>query len=412
MKRLRSIFGIMIITSILLSACGGITIEFGNDESSTQEDQSTSNEDAGENVADPVVSESNYLLPKMILVDTGDEIGLTLFNLQGQPITELRTPGIGYAINNRAIMAGPIPEGPIMTPLVYHSFKNPESLLVNINDSIATIVNTPMFYGMTGAPGEDLISYSRFEPSNESVRSDLYIGNLETLPTAGPIYTLDINDNYYVINPMAIQSQDGVATGIWYTLSAWGIGGDIIYPVNKSLYFFDMTNGSNTQLFDDSCNPQNISIDNTWAACRSGSSDGSLGYSIKNLVTGETMTFPVDASSDRGAGYGAFSPDGTYIAWLEASGHHMAEVPNYHSRIRVGLTTGGIVFDMDDTTIAQSLGASAIPFMKPVGWLDAQTLLVDANLNDYSIEVLFTINITSGAINKLIDGAFVNFAYP
>ncbi len=124
------------------------------------------------------------------------------------------------------------------------------------------------------------------------------------------------------------------------------------------------------------------------------------------------MTFPVDASSDRGAGYGAFSPDGTYIAWLEASGHHMAEVPNYHSRIRVGLTTGGIVFDMDDTTIAQSLGASAIPFMKPVGWLDAQTLLVDANLNDYSIEVLFTINITSGAINKLIDGAFVNFAYP
>lgn len=90
----------------------------------------------------------------------------------------------------------------------------------------------------------------------------------------------------------------------------------------------------------------------------------------------------------------------------------MAEVPDYHSRIRIGLTSGGIIYDQADTIIAAALGASSIPYMKPVGWLDTQTLLAEVSLDDYGNTALITINLSNGSINKIINGNFITFAYP
>jgi len=404
----KSLFGvsILIFVTLILSAC--------NFASNHSDDTNSTNSDQATQINNPENSDATvtYKLPKLILVDTGDDYGLTLFNLQGQPITELKTPGSGYTSSNNVHITGPIPEGPIMTPLVYHSFENPESLLVNVNDSISTLVETPMFYGLVGAPGEAFIAYSVYEPTSESVRSDLYLGNLETIPTNGPVYSLDNNTDYYVINPLGITTESGIATKIWYTHSAWGIGGDIIYPVNQSLYSFDMTNGNAIQHLDINCSAQGLSQNFIWAACRASDSNGNQGYFIQNLENGNSVNFPLDPTSDRGAGFGVFSPDDTYVAWLEASGSHMAEVPDYHSRIRIGLTSGGIVYDQADTAIAIALGIDSIPYMKPVGWLDTQTLLAEVNLNDYGNTTLITITLSNGSINKIIDGRFITFAYP
>jgi hypothetical protein len=412
--RKKSLFGIsiLIFLTLIISACNFVSIQ--SDATSQPADLNLSEQDQAEQSSNLEGSNEtvSYKLPKLILVNTGDEYGLTLYNLQGQPITELKTPGIGYTSSSKVHIAGPVPEGPIMTPLVYHSFENPESLLVNINDSISLLVNTPMFYGMAGAPGEPFIAYSVYEPTSESVRSDLYIGNLETLPTNGPIYSLDNNTDYYVINPLGITTESGIATKIWYTFAAWGIGGDIIYPVNQSLYSFDMTNGNTIQHLDKNCSVQGLSQDFTWAACRTSDSNGTQGYFIQNLENGISVSFSLDPSSSRGAGFGVFSPDNTYVAWLEASGSHMAEVPDYHSRIRIGLTSGGIIYDQADTAIATVLGVGSIPYMKPVGWLDTQTLLAEVSLDDYGNTALITINLSSGSINKIIDGSFIAFAYP
>ena len=193
-----------------------------------------------------------YNQPKMIVVNSGDDIGLTFYNLQGQPITELRTPNAGYLAASNVHIAGAIPDGPIMTPLVYHSY-DPDSLQMNVNDTLSTLVSTSMFYGLAGAPGEAFIAYSTYQPEDNAVTSMLYMGDLNTLQNIGPVYTLENSDNFYVINPMGISTTAGIATGIWYTLSAWGIGGDIIYPVNQGLYYFDMTSGSSYQFAGAEC---------------------------------------------------------------------------------------------------------------------------------------------------------------
>ncbi|NMB62767.1 MAG: hypothetical protein GYA18_10575 [Chloroflexi bacterium] len=403
-------FQILLMLSLLMTACNGITISF-NDKTTPSDgtDQDAAYLQVGDSETSGTTSHS---FPKLILVDTRDDYGLTFYNLQGQPITELKTPGIGYGSSGRVHIAGSIPEGPIMTPLVYHSFTNPESLLVNINDSITTLVQTPTLYGLAGAPGQAHIAYSLYTPSHNTVHSDLFLGDLETLPNIGPVYSLDNSDDFYVINPVAVSTQAAVATGVWYTFSAWGIGGDIIFPVNQGLYYFDMTNGNNYQILDKNCKFQGLSQDFSFAACQHYDSNGNYSYSVENLSASTSTTFALDPSSDRGAGYGVFSQDGNYVAWMEASGSHMAEVPNYHSHIRIAFTGGGIVYDQTDQAIASALGVSALPSMLPVGWLDNQTLLIQVSIDDFGSSALATIDVTDGAVQKIIDGSFVTFAYP
>ncbi len=398
-----------ILLALILSACGTINIQTNN--SPTAAVINAPEDEQAQTAGDNSASSPSYKLPKTILVDTDDGYGLTFFSLQGQPITELKTLGIGYGSSKYVHIAGTIPEGPIMTPLVFHSFENPESLLVNINDSISTLVKTPMFYGMVGAPGEAYIAYSVYNPVDNLVHSDLYMGDLETLPTNGPIYSFDNDTDFSVINPVGIQTDAGVAIKVWFTFSAWGIGGDIIYPVNNSLYSLDMTTGDVVQHLDKNCSLQGLSQDFTWAACRTGDGNGNYGYFTQNLVNGGMFSFQVDPSNNRGAGYGAFSPDDLYVAWIEASGTHMAETPNYHSHLRVGLTGGGIVYDQADINLAAALGVGSISFMKPVGWIDTQTLLVEISVDNSANSFLITVNISNGSVSQLISGSFIAFAY-
>jgi hypothetical protein len=269
-----------------------------------------------------------------------------------------------------------------------------------------------MFYGLSGAIGEEFIAYSTYQVEDDAVTSMLYLGDLDTLPTIGPVYTLENSDNFYVVNPMGISTDAGIATGIWYTLSAWGIGGDVIYPVNQGLYYFDMTSGSSFQYAGAECNPQGLSQDLNWVACRGGNPDSGYSYFIKNTAANTAVDFPLDPASERGAGYGVFAPDNSYIAWMEASGSHMAEVPNYHSRIRIGLTGGGVVFDQDDSAFARALGAGSVEYIEPVGWMNPQTLLVEVIIQDYGNPSIVKVDITNGSITPFLDGRFIAFAYP
>ena len=62
-------------------------------------------------------------LPKGILISTNDGIGLTYINLQGQSVTELKTPGISFPDPRNVHIAGSIPPGPIQVPLVYFAYQ-------------------------------------------------------------------------------------------------------------------------------------------------------------------------------------------------------------------------------------------------------------------------------------------------
>ena len=134
---------------------------------------------------------------------------------------------------------------------------------------------------------------------------------------------------------------------------------------------------------------------------------------VTNLATGQMVNFPLNPSSDRGAGYAVFSIDGKYAAWLEASGSMIAEPPNFQMRVRVGdIATGAITREIDSTMAAQALGWERAYFMKPVGWLDAQTIVIEVRGSDWNTASLLKYDITSGSLAVLCQGSFAGFAYP
>ncbi len=71
-----------------------------------------------------------------------------------------------------------------------------------------------------------------------------------------------------VLLPVAVEAAGGQPQGVWYVQTAWGIGGvDLIYPINRGLYFYDLTTGENGMALNPDCNFQGISPDLTLAAC-------------------------------------------------------------------------------------------------------------------------------------------------
>jgi len=403
-RTFRIILCIALIT--LMSACSA-----GEQAAPAQAQESAADQAQPAEVADaqaPAIESA--LLPKMVLVDSDDQGGLTFYNLAGQPQATLDTPGLIFGEATHVHVAGRIPVGGNTAPIVYLTYEQQEALLLNRNNEIGRLALTPQFFQLRGAMGEAVVAYSLIPPEGQGVTSELYAGNLDSLPNASPVYTLFDNETYFAIAPMAVVAQNGNALGIWYTHSAWGIGGDIIYPINKGLYYYDLTTGDDLQYLDGSHNPQGMSPDMSWAASV-GFNTGDLSLRIENLQNGSTQHFPLDSESDRGAGDAFFSPDNQYVGWIEGSGSMMALEPNYSSRIRIGMTDGGIIQDVSDAQIAQAAGYSKVSFMKPVGWLDNQTLLVEVRKEDWGQAALVKIDALSGAVSEYCAGTFSGFAY-
>ncbi|HEY60714.1 MAG TPA: hypothetical protein G4N92_08555 [Anaerolineae bacterium] len=405
----RIFLGVLMLT---ISACSANVSGGEQALAATEEQPAADQPQAAQPAEGSETQESAILLPKMILVDTSDNTGLTFYDLEGSPISEYKTPGLGFADPTYVHIAGNVSRDPIKTPLIFEIYDPEAALLVNVNDNIYKLVSTPNFFLLKGAPAQPVLAYTRVLLEEDALKSDLIVGNLDTLPNAAPIYTLFDDQTYLALAPLAIFAQNGQPLGIWYTHTAWGIGGDIIYPFNHGLYYYNLSSGENFQYLDDSRNVQGFSQDFTWAASVEFSGSGDFSLTIENLQTGVVVNFPLDPTSDRGVGYAYFSSDNQFVAWLEASGSHMSMEPNYHSRIRVGLTSGGIIEDLDDAHIAQAAGFSLITYMKPVGWLDQQTLLVEVRREDWGQVALVIIDALSGSVSKFAAGKFVGFAYP
>jgi hypothetical protein len=57
----------------------------------------------------------------------------------------------------------------------------------------------------------------------------------------------------------------------------------------------------------------------------------------------------------------------------------MAETPNFHSRVRIADRRGGILSELPDSTFASVAADPTANWVVPVGWLDAETLLVQVS---------------------------------
>jgi hypothetical protein len=351
--------------------------------------------------------------PVGFVVDTHDGIGLNFFNLDGSMITELIASGLSAYDSQRVHVAGAW-KGDLETlPVVYYASQGPGSdpgtdwLKIVEGNAPPVWVKVPQFFAMVGAPAQPVVAYSTMDFEESQPRSGLYAADLQSLPGAPALFLIADPDGY-MVRPLAVDAQDGKLKGVWYTMAAWGIGGDIVFEPRKGMKYLDMSTGTVNEILNRDKIAWDVSLDRKWVAYSTLS--GPL--SLLDRQTGETFTFPLLPDSNRGAGDARLSPDGQYVAWMEGSGWTMSEDPNYHASIRVGTTAGVSMVNIPQTAFDNIASSEQISWVEPVGWLDGQTLVVQVRFQDWQSAALIRIRFDGSNPLYLATGTWVTFLYP
>jgi hypothetical protein len=394
---------ILVLLAGSLAACGG-------GQSAAQKDELTAPPVSGEEGAPTLEAQTQpNSLPSGVLVDPQNGSNLIVYNTGGQHEYTLNAPGIGNLMTQSAVLAGSGSDA----ALVYHSWDPQQALMVNKQGTISTLRTTDAFFGMASARGQAALAFSEVVVEQVSPHSYLYAGTVDNLGSASPIYDLNDENLQMALLPVAVDAQNGVPRTIWYTQSAWGIGGvDLIFPITRGLYAFNLSSDQPGQALDAERNFQGISPDMRFAASTTFDAQSDQSMTVTDLSSGQNTTYALHANNERGSGYAVFTPDSQLVAWLEAGGSFAVEPSTYHSMVRVGeIASGAVDYDIEDGSVAQALGVDQITFMKPVAWLDNQTLLIEARTTDWGQVVLVRASLGEGNLSYFSDGSFIGLAY-
>ncbi len=350
----------------------------------------------------------SIILPSGVIVAQSDNSSVTFLDTQGKIFGSVTTPGTGNLSQESIHVAGPVAGVWNNTPVVYSSNENGGELRMNVNGQISTLVSAANISSMLGVPGQSILSYSTAEFLANGLRSHSFVSPMDTLSYAGAAISLDDPEGW-AVKPLAIHVVDGVPDGIWYTLRAWGIGGDIVFEPHRGLYYMNINDGTTSEIVSKDNSPSSLSFDHTWVAYTAGESSTS-GLSIRNLTSGGRVTIPLLATSDRGAGDAVFSPDNQFVAWMEGSGSQMAEIPNFHPTIRIATMDGNVFAEYPDTALDSAAGFN-VAWSEPVGWLDGQTVLLQVRGQDWVQTAVLKVN-ESGMITLMSNGVYCGLLYP
>lgn len=334
------------------------------------------------------------------------------YDLKGEQLGELQAPDFGTGAFQQAHIAGPLTllPGSVVPPLVFYAFKNGGELWLNDNNSLSLIKATPNLFAMVGIPGKSTLVYTLVEYVANGIRSQIFIGDPESLPNAQIVFDTT-NTQSYAIKPLAIAEANDQPAGIWYTMVPYGIGGDIVFEPRQSLNYLALADHNTTTYLDMTTGPAGISDDQTWIAYTSAGRQGPLSI-VHNFDSSNAITFPLRADSDRGSGDAVFSPDNHYVAWREAGGSLMDQPATFHETIRVGSVDGQITAEIPDTNLLAASGLSQISWVVPIGWLDPQTLALQVRGSDWSTGSILSVKFDGSQPALLAPGLFIGFLYP
>jgi hypothetical protein len=342
---------------------------------------------------------------------------MIFYNTDGLTLGELLTPRGG---NIHA--AGPY-QGSLAFPLVFQSYEpdgqrqfidlNSGSTSSNPGGQVSILVSVEdqaMVSGLVGVPGEPLVFYIVFQPLGSTVRSRFTLGTIDSLSTTSPVLTLDSSESMYW-KPVAIQMKDNTPSGLWFTRTPWGIGGEIVFPYYEGLSFYDLSSGTLSEVLPPEAQFNSISPDQTWVAYSMRRETGSVFYNL-DLNGGEPIFLPTLPENDRGAGNGLFSPSNKYIAWREAKGS-LAD-GSFKQTIRIATLDGQIVSEFTDTAFYKTAELNGNGMMiQPVGWLDDESILVQITGMEKSFDgSVVKLNVITGEFSLFARGFFAGLFYP
>ena len=412
----------IIVTTIALvillasSSCQNVTIDLADEDTKTPDVATSKTDESNETEDFPAeITGSGDLLPDGVLVNTDNGVGLTYLDVNGQILSEIQTPGIGGSADpGNVAIAGTITPGQPLPPIIYRSWEPEGALMANTNGQTSTLRLTNSFLSLNVAPGQSALAFSEVMISPDNFpHSFLYAGNTANLDSVGSFYDLIDEPTYMALMTVGIEAVSGEPQGVWYTKTGWGIGGaDLIFPITRGLYFFDLTNGDNLQYIDADRSFQGISPDLSHVGTVDFDMAGDRAMTVINLTNSQKTSFALNPASDRGAGFTVFSPNNQFAAWLEASGSMISEPFNFHPLVRIGdIQNGGVVRELVDAAAAQAINGDRATFMRPIGWLTNEILLVEVHGQDWGDVSLLSYDVISGGLSLFSSGNFVGFGY-
>ena len=335
---------------------------------------------------------------------------LNAHELNGELINQVPAPGMSTVGSPTSVhVAGGFNDG-IIPPVVYVSTGNDGSLQYSENGEIITVAIAPHISYLIGAPGQTSMVYTTARFEENALISELFIGNIETLNDVEPLM-VRTDSAGWTFRPIAIDMLSEQPIGIWYSLTPWGIGGDIVFEPRQGLYYFDLTANEIAETLDSSVNPISFSPDLSWLAYTGEQMEQPLTI-IPNLETERAITFPLAPESDRGAGKAVFSPDNQYVAWMEASVFRLAAVPDFNILIRIASTGDQMITEFPANSVAQAVGSQNIQWVEPIGWLDNENLLLQVRFDTWAQTEIVSVKYDGSEMSALVAGNFANFIYP
>ncbi len=351
------------------------------------------------------------LLPRGFAAVSGDT--LAFFEKNGAQFAQMQASESIFWEPGRVHLAGSMPPGSQTIPMLFFAFDDGETLRYrDATGQIFNLMQGQSFISLTGVPAQPVASLAQIEYLDTALRSRIYAGSIQSLPTAAPLLSID-DPEFWAVKPVALDAQNGSPARIWYTRIPYGIGGDIVFEPRKSLSYMDVASGQSVQVLGNEASPWDFTADRQWVAYSKFGEGTPGGMALYNLQTGAGTAYsPIAAAEPRGAGDAFFSPGGQRLAWMEGDGWLMADIPNYHATIRVGDLNGNVVAEFPDSFLAASAPAGQASWVQPVGWLDDQTLLIQARGTDWADASVLKVDLATGTAAYLAPGVFIGVIYP
>ena len=358
---------------------------------------------------------SSVPLPYAVLINTGDQRGITAYDRTGLVLGEWQTAPMTTKVH----AAGIITEGIMFTPLVFWNFDAEKpglrlnftlggniTLLLELADSDAV-----HFTDMIGLPASPAVAYStlQYEENGALIRSKIYLADYQSVASASPILVMDSRESEY-ITPLAIRTTDQMPIGIWFTHHMFGIGGTpALFTNNSGLYYFDIASNTVYEFLAADKAFNSLSVSHAYAAWVHANSGD---IQITDLTNGQTVSFPMRPESERSAGFGTVSPSGGYIAWEEG----INLIPGEKAPIfivRIATTDGNIIAEYSHANLAKTSELSMDTSIELLGWLSDEILLIEMTQHGKDgNSVIVAVNVNANEVTLFARGEFAGFAYP
>ena len=354
-------------------------------------------------------------IPFAVLVNTGDQRGITAYDRSGLALGEWQTA----PMTGKVHAAGYITDGVLSTPLVFWNFNAEKPALqlnVNLGGNITPLLqladsSAVHFTEMIGAAASPVIAYStlQYEENGAMIRSKIYLSEYQSLASASPILVMDSRESEYV-TPLAIRVEDQKPVGIWFTYHLFGIGGTpALFTNNSGLYYFDIQSNTIYEFLPADKTFNNLAVNQayaTWVQSNSGD------MQVTDLINGQTVSFSKLPESEWSAGYGMVSPSGGYIAWEEGINLIPGEKAPVFT-VRIGTMDGKILAEYPHVNFAKTSELGMETYINLLGWLSDETLLVGVDQHGKEgEEVIVAVNVNTNEVTLFARGEFAGFAYP